>query len=160
MLLSSDYGCSICNINKLKGLVHQIFLKFYIFRTIVFHFFINSFLKIIKINNKLSWWISRELQKKELLSFLRQTCLKSNKTWFSIKNTLSLASRKPKKALCGDNEGIWRSVLKYLITVQHNRLVLEQWTKRWMTVSSSKLQNEQSEVLCLRNKKSNMENIS
>ena len=56
-------------------------------------------------------------------------------------------------ALCGDNGGIWRFILKYSITVHHNRLVLEQWTKRWMTVSSSKLQNEQSEVLCLRNKK-------
>ena len=36
-------------------------------------------------------------------------------------------------------------------TVLHYCLVLEQWTKRWMPVSSSKLQNEQSEVLCLRN---------
>ena len=80
--------------------------------------------------------------------------MKSNKRWFSIKNTLSSASTKPKMALCGDNGGIWRFILKYSITVHHNHLVLEQWTKRWMTVSSSKLQNEQSEVLSLRNKKS------
>ena len=36
------------------------------------------------------------------------------------------------------------------ITVHHNCLFSEQWTKRWMTVSSSKLQNKQSEV-CLWN---------
>ena len=61
--------------------------------------------------------------------------------------------RKPKITLCGDNRGIGRFFLKYSITVHHNRLVLEQWTKRWMSLSSSKLQNEQSEVLCLWNKK-------
>ena len=49
--LSSDYSCSICNINKLKGMVPQILLKFYRFRTIVFHFSIDSFFKIIKINS-------------------------------------------------------------------------------------------------------------
>ena len=48
--------------------------------------------------------------------------------------------------LCGDNGGIWRFLLKYFVTVHHNRLVLQELTKRWMTVSSSKLQNEQSEV--------------
>ena len=80
--------------------------------------------------------------------------MKSNKRWFSIKNTLSSASRKPKMALCDDNGGIWKFILKYSVTVHYNRLVLEQWTKRWMTISSSKLQNEQSEVLCLRNRKS------
>ena len=80
--------------------------------------------------------------------------LKSNKRWFSIKNILSSASGKPKMALCSDNRGIWRFILKYSITVHQNRLVLEQWTKRWMTISSSKLQNEQIEVFCLRNKKS------
>ena len=79
--------------------------------------------------------------------------MKSNKRLFSTRNTLPSASRKPKMALCGDNGGIWRFIFKYSITVHHNRLVLEQWTKRWMTVSSSKLQNEQSEVLCLWNKK-------
>ena len=57
-------------------------------------------------------------------------------------------------AFCGDNGGIWRFMLKYSITLHHNRLVLQQWSKRWMTVSSSKLQNQQSEVLCLWNKKS------
>ena len=79
--------------------------------------------------------------------------MKSNKRWFNIKNTLSSASSKPKMAVCGDKGGIWRFILKYSITVHHNRLVLEQWTKRWMTVSSSKLQNEQSGVLCLLNEK-------
>ena len=79
--------------------------------------------------------------------------MKSNKRWFSIKNTLPSASRKPKMALCGDNGGIWRFILKYSITVHHNHLVLEQWRKRWTTVASSKLQNEQNGVLCLRNKK-------
>ena len=49
-------------------------------------------------------------------------------------------------AFCGDNGGIWRFMLKYSITLHHNRLVLQQWSKRWMTVSSSKLQNQQSEV--------------
>ena len=57
-------------------------------------------------------------------------------------------------AICGGNGGIWRFILKNSITVHHNHLVLEQWTKRWMTVSSSKLQNEQSGVSCLQNKKS------
>ena len=80
--------------------------------------------------------------------------MKSNKRWFSIKNTLSSASTKPKMELCGDNGGIWRFILKYSATAHHNRLVLEQWTKRWMTILSSKLQNEQSEVLCFWNKKS------
>ena len=79
--------------------------------------------------------------------------MKSNKRWFNIKNTLQSASRKPKMALSGDNGGIWRFILKYSITAHHNHLVLEQWTKRWMTVSSSKLQNEQSGVLCLLNEK-------
>ena len=55
--------------------------------------------------------------------------------------------------LCGDNEGILRFLLKYSIAVHHNRLVLEQWIKRWITVSSSKFQNQQSDVLCLQNKK-------
>ena len=54
-------------------------------------------------------------------------------------------------ALCGDNWGIWGFILKYSITVHHNCLDVEQWTKRWMTVSSSELQNEQSDALCLRN---------
>ena len=36
-------------------------------------------------------------------------------------------------ALCGDNGGIWRFILKYSITVQDNCLVLGQWAKRWMT---------------------------
>ena len=79
--------------------------------------------------------------------------MKSNKIWFSIKNTLSSASRKPEMALCGDNGGIRRFILKYSITVHHNCLVLEQWTKKWMSVSSTKLQNQQGEVLYLRNKK-------
>ena len=57
-------------------------------------------------------------------------------------------------ALCGDNRGILKFLLKYSIIVLYNRLVLEQWTKRWMTVSSSKLQKEQGEVLSLWNKKS------
>ena len=43
-------------------------------------------------------------------------------------------------------------LLKCSITVHRNRLVLEQRTKTWMTVLSSKLQNKQSEVLCLRKK--------
>ena len=75
--------------------------------------------------------------------------MKSITRWFSIKNTLWSASRKPKMALGGDNRGIWRFLLKYSIIVHYNRLVLEQWTKRWMTVSSSKLQKEQGEVLSL-----------
>ena len=79
--------------------------------------------------------------------------MKGNKRWFSIKNTLSSTSRKPKMALSGDNGGIWRFILKYSVTVHHNHFVLEQWTKRWTTVSSSKLQNEQSEGSCLPNKK-------
>ena len=79
--------------------------------------------------------------------------MKSNKRWFNIKNTLSSTSKKPKMTLCGDNGGISRFILKYSITIHHNRLVLQQWTKRWMTVSSSKLQNEQTGALCLRNKK-------
>ena len=37
--------------------------------------------------------------------------------------------------------------------VHHNLLVLEQWKNKLMTDSSSKLQNEQSEVLFLQNKK-------
>ena len=57
-------------------------------------------------------------------------------------------------APCGDNGGIWRFILKHSISVHPNGLILEKWTKSWMTVSSSKLQNQQSEVLCLRNKKS------
>ena len=42
---------------------------------------------------------------------------------------------------------------KYWVTVHHNLLALEQWTKILMTASSSKSQNEQREVLCLQNKK-------
>ena len=57
-------------------------------------------------------------------------------------------------ALSGDNGGIWRFILKYSITVHYNHLVLEQWTTRWMTILSFKLQNEQSGVLCLQNEKS------
>ena len=60
--------------------------------------------------------------------------MNSNERWFSIKNTLSSASRKPKVALCTDNRKIWRFILEYSITVHHKRLVLEQWTKRWMAV--------------------------
>ena len=56
-------------------------------------------------------------------------------------------------ALCGDEKGIWRFLLMYAIAVHYNGLVLERWTKKWMTVSSSKLQNVQSKVLCLQNKK-------
>ena len=55
-------------------------------------------------------------------------------------------------AYCGDNRGIWKFFLKYSITEHHNHLVLEQWTKRLMAASSSKLQIEEIEVLCLRNK--------
>ena len=66
-----------------------------------------------------------------------------------MKNTLLSASRNPKMALCDGNGGIWKFLLKYSIAVHHKHLVLEQWTKRWMTVSSSKLQNEQSGVLLL-----------
>ena len=62
-------------------------------------------------------------------------------------------------ALCGDNGGKWRFHLKHSITVHHNLLVLEQWTKTWITVSPSKLQNEQSEVLCLPNKKKLLINV-
>ena len=79
--------------------------------------------------------------------------MKTNKRWFNVKNSLPSASRKPKMALCGNDRGIWRFLFKYSSTVHHNRLVLKQWTKRWMTVLSSKLQNEQSEISCLRNKK-------
>ena len=66
-----------------------------------------------------------------------------------LKNTLSSPSRKPKMALCGDNRGRLRFLLKYSITVHQNRLVLVQWRKRWMAVLSSKLKNEQRDVLCL-----------
>ena len=31
---------------------------------------------------------------------------------------------------CGDNRGIWRSILKYSVIVQHNRLVLETMNKK------------------------------
>ena len=47
---------------------------------------------------------------------------------------------------------MWRFFLKYSVTLHHNALVLEEWTKKWMAISSSKLQNEQRKVLCLRNK--------
>ena len=70
-----------------------------------------------------------------------------------IESTLSSLSSKSKMALCGNNRRMWRFLLKYLITVQHTRLYLEQRPKRWTTVSPSKLQNEQSEILCLQNKK-------
>ena len=42
-------------------------------------------------------------------------------------------------ALCGNSRGIWRSLSKVSVTIHPNRLVLEQWTKRWITISSSKL---------------------
>ena len=56
-------------------------------------------------------------------------------------------------ALCGDNRGPWRFFFKVLNYCTSYHLVLEQWTKKWMNVSSSKLQNKQSEVLSLQNKK-------
>ena len=40
-----------------------------------------------------------------------------------------------------------RSGLKCSSMAHHNRLVSEQWTKIWVTVSSSKLQKEHSEML-------------
>ena len=55
-------------------------------------------------------------------------------------------------AFCDNNRGTCRSLLKYSVTVQTNRLILKQWTKRWKTVSSSKFQNKLNEVLCLRKK--------
>ena len=55
-------------------------------------------------------------------------------------------------AHCGDSRGIRKFFLKYWITEHHNHLVLEQWTNRLMTASSSKLQIEEIEVLCSRNK--------
>ena len=83
--------------------------------------------------------------------------MKNNKRWFRMKNTLSSASRKPKmvySVVIMKKYKDLSTLFKYSINVHHNRLVLEQWTKRWMTVSSSKLQNQESIVLCLPNKKS------
>ena len=37
-------------------------------------------------------------------------------------------------APCGDNGGIWRFILKHSISVHTNPLILEKWTKSWMTV--------------------------
>ena len=89
----------------------------------------------------------------ELLNLLRH----KRNIWKVIKDDLVLKyfiiSFKPKIAFSADNRRIWRFLLRYSITVGNNRLGLEQWTKRWMTVLSSKIQNEQSEVWCLQNKK-------
>ena len=91
----------------------------------------------------------KRASKERTLSFLRHKhyIWKVVKDDLISKNNLSSASRKPKMAPCGHNGGIWRFILKYSIIVHHNRLVLEQWTKRWMTVSPSKLQKEQSGAL-------------
>ena len=160
MRLSSEYGYSIYNKTYFKWITPHIFKKFYNFCRIVFHFPVKSFLFLSSLWLKifpayiLSWWISRGLQKKERLNFLRYKHIWTViKDYLVFKNTLSSASRRAKIALCGDNRGIWRFLLKYLITVHHNRLVFEQWTKRSMTISSSESQNQQSEVLCLQNKK-------
>ena len=63
------------------------------------------------------------------------------------------------KVLYHQVQGIqkWQSVVlieeyEDLFRTHYDCLVLEEETKKWMTVLSSKLRNEQSEVLCLQNK--------
>ena len=73
---SSEYDYSIYNTTDFKGITPHILLKFYKFCRIVFHFSVNRFLFHPSIwlfpAYIFSWWISRGLQKKELLSFLKQ----------------------------------------------------------------------------------------
>ena len=155
--LSSEYGYCIYSITNFKGITIHIFLKFYKFYRIAFHFPVYSFLflsslRLMVFSSLYTFMMdfkkALKLRTLELLE-TKTYYLKSNERWF--RNTLSSALG---KMTLYDNTGTRRFLLKHSITVHHNRLGLELWTKRWITVSSSKLQNEQTEVLCLRYKKS------
>ena len=123
----------------------HIFLKFYKFCRILFHFFVNSFLFVSSL------WL-KIFSSYKLSNFLRD----KHNIWKVIKDDLVskiLYHQLEGGQDCGDNEGIRRFILKYSITAHHNRLVLKQWAKRWMTHLAFKLPNEQSKLLCSRYKK-------
>ena len=65
---------------------------------------------------------------KERTFELLETWRNKHNIWKVIKDG------KPKMAPCGDNGGIWRFILKHSISVHTNPLILEKWTKSWMTV--------------------------
>ena len=72
--------------------------------------------------------------------------LNSSNKWFRIRNNSWSICKNPKMAVCGVNEGKLMVSLKNSFKLFHNVLLLEQLADKWITVSSSWLQKEQSLV--------------
>ena len=128
MWLNSEFDCSIDNRTDIKERAPHRFLKFYKFYRIVFHFFFEIVFFSFRDSDlrffpayMLFWWMSRGLQSKELLNFLRH----KHNIWKVIKYDLVLKMlyHQPYHimALCRDNGGMWRFLLSYSITVHHKK---------------------------------------
>ena len=74
--------------------------------------------------------------------------------WFKIKKISWSTSENPNMALCGDNDRITKLLLKLFMMLVQSLIVIVQFAKRWVVVSSSSLQKEHSFVFVLSKVKS------